>query len=135
MESFTEQEEATRVATIFEMVEDSISASQRGQGNKRGRKRKLSRDSVFIPAWREATIRFAENLPMKLLIQEFDRFYPNFRPNKRICTGGESGQNSMAVIVQKEKEKYGEVFYLPADILQNIVLRLQTADLVNTPCY
>lgn len=124
MVTLSEQEDATRVPKIFEMVEDSISASHRGQDKKRARERKLSTDLVFVPAWREATIRFAENLPMELLIQEFDRFYPNLRPNKKIRVG----ESDQTVIVQKD----GEAIYLPADILQNIVLRLQPADLVTS---
>ena len=121
---------------VFQETENFISSSRgRGEGedDKPGRKRKRkssTASSVFTrPEWREAVIHYAENLPMDALIQEFNRFYPNFNVRKKYKRISVDKSGKTAFCNEKKKDA-GEVTYLPTDVVENILLRLQLADVV-----
>jgi hypothetical protein len=72
--------------------------------------------SVFTSEWRTAVIRFAERIPVDLLIQEFNQCYivPD---NKRITS-------------DETKEKGNNSSRPPPEILENVFLRNPLEDLL-----
>ena len=102
--------------------EDFISKNL--QRDQCGRKRKCNNKfegnlklvSVFTSKWRAAVIRFAERIPVDLLIQEFNRCYV-VPDNKRITS-------------DETKEKENNSSRLPPEILKNVFLRIPLEDLL-----
>lgn len=78
--------------------------------------RKLS--SVFTPEWREAVTSFAQNIPMDLLIREFNRYYKNV-PAHKDCKA--------VALVEREN---GTDFDFPDDVIGNILSKIRVTEIL-----
>jgi len=86
-----------------------------------------NRKAIHTREWREAVIRFAQNIPMPVLIEEFKRYYYTSPKCKRVSRGTPDQDSrplcaSNCPVIQE----------LPNDILENFFSRISLADLITS---
>ena len=131
-----QEDEALTLDAIFPTVEDFMRGQKHEDQDYQGsKKRKVddrfagNLDTIYTPEWRKTVIRFAQNIPMSLLIQEFERYCYKAASNKRTCKDV-CDEESKTQLIVKGKPKDGQIIHMPGDIMKNIFSRTPLFDLL-----